>query len=97
HDSVQGGIRRLLDGLTICWTDPATTVEQKRARCEQIVEEIGTAYQTMERMKEKIVHDSTAGQLILPEALKLLSIYVTALIKCDPLIGTQTRTTDDRS
>ncbi|CAF0790089.1 unnamed protein product [Adineta ricciae] len=40
---------------------------------------------------------TTAGQLILPETLKLLPVYVTALIKCDALTGTQTVTTDDRS
>ncbi|CAF1314310.1 unnamed protein product [Adineta steineri] len=40
---------------------------------------------------------TTAGQLILPETLKLLPVYVTSLIKCDALTGTQTVTTDDRS
>lgn len=40
---------------------------------------------------------TTAGQLILPETLKLLPVYVASLIKCDALTGTQTVTTDDRS
>ncbi|CAF0738073.1 unnamed protein product [Didymodactylos carnosus] len=47
--------------------------------------------------RKNCAQSTTAGQLILPETLKLLPIYVTALIKCDALIGTQTVTTDDRS
>jgi len=40
---------------------------------------------------------TTPGQLILPETLKLLPVYVSSLIKSDALTGTQTVTTDDRS
>ncbi|CAF0886553.1 unnamed protein product [Rotaria sordida] len=40
---------------------------------------------------------TTPGQLILPDTLKLLPIYVASLIKSDVLTGTQTLTTDDRS
>lgn len=32
---------------------------------------------------------TTAGQLILPETLKLLPVYVSSLIKCDALTGSQ--------
>ncbi|CAF0839748.1 unnamed protein product [Adineta steineri] len=40
---------------------------------------------------------TTAGQLILPETLKLLPVYVASLLKSDALTGTLTLTTDDRS
>ncbi|CAF3345357.1 unnamed protein product [Rotaria sp. Silwood1] len=40
---------------------------------------------------------TSAGQLILPDTLKLLPIYVASLVKSDVLTGTQTLTTDDRS
>lgn len=32
---------------------------------------------------------TTAGQLILPETLKLLPVYVASLIKCDALTGSK--------
>lgn len=32
---------------------------------------------------------TTAGQLILPETLKLLPVYTTSLIKCDALTGSE--------
>jgi len=47
--------------------------------------------------RKNCAQTTTAGQLILPETLKLLPVYVTSLIKCDALTGTQTVTTDDRS
>ncbi|CAF0921718.1 unnamed protein product [Didymodactylos carnosus] len=47
--------------------------------------------------RKNCAQSTTAGQLILPETLKLLPVYVTSLIKCDALIGSQTVTTDDRS
>jgi len=47
--------------------------------------------------RKNCAQSTTAGQLILPETLKLLPIYATSLIKCDALIGTQTLTTDDRN
>ncbi|CAF1321649.1 unnamed protein product, partial [Rotaria sordida] len=47
--------------------------------------------------RKNCAQSTTAGQLILPETLKLLPVYATSLIKCDALTGTQTVTTDDRS
>ncbi|CAF1439646.1 unnamed protein product [Rotaria sp. Silwood1] len=47
--------------------------------------------------RKNCAQSTTAGQLILPETLKLLPVYVTSLIKCDALTGTQTVTTDDRN
>ncbi|CAF3809866.1 unnamed protein product [Rotaria magnacalcarata] len=47
--------------------------------------------------RKNCAQSTTAGQLILPETLKLLPVYVTSLIKCDGLTGTQTVTTDDRT
>ncbi|MCL4140343.1 UNVERIFIED_CONTAM: hypothetical protein GTU68_009299 [Idotea baltica] len=40
---------------------------------------------------------SSAGQLILPELMKLLPLYVNCLTKCDALSGGQDLTCDDRS
>ena len=37
--------------------------------------------------RKNCAQSTTAGQLILPETLKLLPIYVTSLIKCDVLTG----------
>jgi len=37
--------------------------------------------------RKNCAQSTTAGQLILPETLKLLPIYATALIKCDALTG----------
>lgn len=40
---------------------------------------------------------SSAGQLILPECMKLLPLYINCLIKCDAISGGQEISTDDRS
>ncbi|KAF8781361.1 protein transport protein Sec24C-like isoform X1 [Argiope bruennichi] len=40
---------------------------------------------------------SSTGQLILPECMKLLPLYINCLIKCDALSGGQEISTDDRS
>ena len=37
--------------------------------------------------RKNCARDSTAGQLILPETLKLLPIYSSSLTKCDALTG----------
>ncbi len=37
--------------------------------------------------RKNCAQSTTAGQLILPETLKLLPVYVTSLIKCDALTG----------
>lgn len=40
---------------------------------------------------------SSAGQLILPECMKLLPLYVNCLLNCDALSGGQDMTIDDRT
>ncbi|CAM4786840.1 unnamed protein product [Rotaria magnacalcarata] len=47
--------------------------------------------------RKHCAQSTAAGQLILPETLKLLPMYAAALLKSDLLTGTQTVTTDDRS
>jgi protein transport protein SEC24 len=37
--------------------------------------------------RKNCAQSTVAGQLILPETLKLLPVYVTSLIKCDALTG----------
>jgi protein transport protein SEC24 len=37
--------------------------------------------------RKNCAQSTSGGQLILPETLKLLPVYVTALIKCDALTG----------
>ncbi len=39
--------------------------------------------------RKNCAQSTTAGQLILPETLKLLPVYVTSLIKCDALTGSK--------
>ncbi|UJR33555.1 hypothetical protein I4U23_020996 [Adineta vaga] len=47
--------------------------------------------------RKNCAQGSAAGQLILPDTLKLLPVYVSSLIKSDVLTGTVTLMTDDRS
>lgn len=47
--------------------------------------------------RKNCANPSSAGQLILPECMKLLPLYVNCLIKCDALAGGPEMSTDDRS
>ncbi|CAF0727210.1 unnamed protein product [Adineta ricciae] len=47
--------------------------------------------------RKNCAQGSAAGQLILPDTLKLLPVYSSSLVKCDALTGTVTLNTDDRS
>jgi protein transport protein SEC24 len=44
--------------------------------------------------RKNCAQSTTAGQLILPETLKLLPVYVTSLIKCDALTGSMFENVD---
>lgn len=47
--------------------------------------------------RKNCAQPSSAGQLILPECMKLLPVYINCLLKCDALAGGQEITVDDRS
>ena len=57
------------------------------ARCAQI----------LATYREKCSENAPIGQLILPEALKLLPLYSNCIMKHDALCGAQDMSTDDRS
>ncbi|XP_042905393.1 protein transport protein Sec24C [Parasteatoda tepidariorum] len=58
---------------------------------------ITRAAQILACYRKNCAQASSAGQLILPECMKLLPLYINCLIKCDALSGGQEMTTDDRS
>lgn len=47
--------------------------------------------------RKNCAQPSSAGQLILPECMKLLPVYINCLLKCDALAGGQEISVDDRS
>lgn len=58
---------------------------------------ISTSAQILACYRKNCAQVSSAGQLILPECMKLLPLYINCLIKCDALAGGQEMSTDDRS
>ncbi|XP_054715846.1 protein transport protein Sec24C-like [Uloborus diversus] len=75
------GIRRILD------ESPKQVKDYFISRSAQIL----ACY------RKNCAQASSAGQLILPECMKLLPLYINCLIKCDALAGGQEMSTDDRS
>ena len=61
----------------VCDSTPKQTKEKLMNRCAQIL----ACY------RKNLASPSSAGQLILPEQMKLLPLYVNCLLKCDALFG----------
>ncbi|GFY38881.1 protein transport protein Sec24C [Trichonephila inaurata madagascariensis] len=58
---------------------------------------ISRSAQILACYRKNCAQASSAGQLILPECMKLLPLYINCLIKCDALSGGQEISTDCRS
>ncbi|KAB0790460.1 hypothetical protein PPYR_15149 [Photinus pyralis] len=58
---------------------------------------INRAAQILANYRKNCASPSSAGQLILPECMKLLPLYVNCLIKSDAISGGSDMTVDDRS
>lgn len=58
---------------------------------------ISRSAQILACYRKNCAQASSAGQLILPECMKLLPLYINCLIKCDAISGGQEISTDDRS
>lgn len=58
---------------------------------------INKCAQNLACYRKNCASPSSAGQLILPECMKLLPLYVNCLLKCDAVSGGSDMTTDDRS
>lgn len=58
---------------------------------------VNRAAQILATYRKNCASPSSAGQLILPECMKLLPLYVNCLLKSDALSGGSDMTVDDRS
>lgn len=58
---------------------------------------VARAAQILACYRKNCASPSSVGQLILPELMKLLPLYVNCLAKCDALSGGQDLTCDDKS
>lgn len=58
---------------------------------------VNRAAQMLANYRKNCASPSSAGQLILPECMKLLPLYVNCLLKSDALSGGSDMTLDDRS
>ncbi|KAF5297356.1 hypothetical protein FQR65_LT01286 [Abscondita terminalis] len=58
---------------------------------------VNRAAQVLANYRKNCASPSSAGQLILPECMKLLPLYVNCLLKSDALSGGSDMTVDDRS
>lgn len=58
---------------------------------------VNRAAQILATYRKNCASPSSAGQLILPECMKLLPLYVNCLLKSDALSGGSDMTIDDRS
>lgn len=58
---------------------------------------VNRAAQILATYRKNCASPSSAGQLILPECMKLLPLYVNCLLKSDALAGGSEMTIDDRS
>lgn len=58
---------------------------------------VNRAAQILATYRKNCASPSSAGQLILPECMKLLPLYVNCLLKSDALSGGSEMTIDDRS
>ncbi|KAG8199011.1 hypothetical protein JTE90_001808 [Oedothorax gibbosus] len=58
---------------------------------------VSRSAQVLACYRKNCAQASSAGQLILPECMKLLPLYINCLIKCDAISGAQEISTDDRS
>lgn len=58
---------------------------------------IGRTAQILATYREKCSESAPAGQLILPEVMKLLPLYINSMIRNDAFAGGSELTTDDRS
>lgn len=58
---------------------------------------VNRAAQILANYRKNCANPSSAGQLILPECMKLLPLYVNCLIKSDAISGGSDMTVDDRS
>lgn len=72
---------KLMDGT------PKTVKDELEARCAQIL----ACY------RKNCASPTSAGQLILPECMKLLPLYASCLMKNDAISGGSDMTVDDRS
>lgn len=58
---------------------------------------ISRAAQMLASYRKHCASPSSSGQLILPESMKLLPLYLNCMLKCDAISGGPELTTDDRS
>lgn len=105
HNLALATCSQMADMYRNCDLDTIVNVLSKQA-VRQLLEQsprqvrdgcIGRGAQMLAAYRKHCASPSSSGQLILPECMKLLPLYLNCLLKSDALAGGPELTTDDRS
>ncbi|XP_075554438.1 COPII coat complex component secretory 24CD isoform X2 [Dermacentor variabilis] len=105
HNLALATCSQMADMYRNCDLDTIVNVLSKQA-IRQLLEQsprqvrdgcIGRGAQMLAAYRKHCASPSSSGQLILPECMKLLPLYLNCLLKSDALSGGPEMTTDDRS